>query len=953
MDSVKGCVFTQGKATLTAVAVDITSTTVYCNLPLLFLTQNSITELDVVVYNIYGDTSNSNQKMYFHDSLILSQLNPSVSPTIGNISTLITVLNFLPNFNIYVRFGQFISKNPCNVVNSTVVKCDVISHSSGNVRVMLSHDKVNWYMQYGDLFIDQDTSITRWNNFYYQPCAAGWESPRYDIPCKKCQPGYFKPIEGTFNCIQCSNGTYSSNEASLTCDKCPIYTTSADRSPSYYSCVCPPGYFYLGENKNAPCVSCLTGANCQGYNITIPNALKGFWHTAADPYNYVACYPAAACPGGAGGFDYCAPGYNNLSRVCGQCQNGFYKWQNACRECTPGAWYKLLLAGIGLAVITVVFFAVSSTKVTHLSSISIAFGFWQILSIFSSFDVQWPTTVGDSLVAASLANFNIDFLSPQCVFPEMTFATKWVLITCVPFYFLFAFIVLYIFGLIRGVIVNRTGKYIPFKYKRFKLDENITLINYSHKMMEQSVRKRDKIKYKLLNIVGGLYLMCFNVVIYSYNFSLWMIKGGVTRRQSRVFLSKIINSFTALISFLYLFIIQQASQIFVCTPQADSSLTLNASPDIQCSLKDDQWVKMLPLSIIIYIIFGLGYVIMFIVLYFRSKYLFKKQNELKMQMASAEELNDEQCVLVLESQLGDVKTSIKNFKTEFKFLLTRFKIKYFFWELVITSRKLAVAILNTFLPSILVVVFGLLIMFLSLILHMQTVPFRKKFHNLTEYVVLISIVLTLFFGLLFFVDQFPTPQFKSFCNVITIIVIIASTVIVILMSMMDFLIRRRKENAAEKAKRDAIREKFGDLKEQELEAEYKKLFPSVFHNVETQGDDDVDDWLVEKNPLFESNDDLEDEEWALIINPLSEVVEVAVSDYMDTEASREIRFTPPFYMSDADSEGEDEENKQTLNGIILDVFSMRRLKKNLGVMKSGGKNIAKKFRKKNGGFHQL
>ncbi|KAL0483241.1 hypothetical protein AKO1_011551, partial [Acrasis kona] len=811
---------------------------------------------------------------------------------------------------------------------------------------MLSHDRINWYAHGGLLQSnnDQDMSSTKTLNFYYEPCGAGYGSGRYDYPCVACERGTFKPIEGTFNCLSCLNDTYQSMSAQLSCNKCPLRTVSNPRSKSYFDCMCTPGFYYLGGDVNQPCAPCIDGAICDEYNMTIPKALPGFWHTKADPFNYVACFPSVACPGG--GFDQCALGYNNLSRVCGECERGYYKWQNACRQCTEGAWYKLLLAVFGLAVITIIFFGISSTKVTHLSSISIAFGFWQILSIFSSFDVQWPVTISDSLTAASLANFNIDFLSPQCVFPEMTFVSKWILITCVPFYFLFAFIVLYLLGLLRAFIVNRTGKYVTLKYKRFKMEEDLSLFRFVserfHYGSDDSKFKR--YRYRLLYALCEFVLILLNMLIWCYNFSLWLIKDGATRRQSRIFLNKIVNSFTALISFLYLFIIQQASQIFVCTRQADMTSTMNASPDIQCSMSDPQWRTMVPLSIIIYVVFGLGYIVMFIVLYLYSKSLFRKENAIKNQIAEMEKSNQEGEILILEEKLEKVRNSFRNFKMEFKFLITRFKIKFFFWELAITGRKLAIAILNTFLPSMLVLIFGLLIMFLSLLLHMQTVPFKKKFHNLMEYIVLISIVLTLFFGLLFFVDDFPTPQFKSFCTVLAIIVIIVSTVIVCLMSVADFLIRRRKENEFERIRRERIREKFGDLQEQELEIEYRKFFPSVFHNVNKI--EDQEEWIVEINPLLESKDDLDVDEWTMIINPLSEIVENTTCDYLELEKNKEIEFVPPFYISDAESENDGEDDPKTLNGIISDIFSMKRVRKNLKLVSVGGKKVVKKMRKK-------
>jgi hypothetical protein len=65
----------------------------------------------------------------------------------------------------------------------------------------------------------------------------------------------------------------------------------------------------------------------------------------------------------------------------------------------------------------------------------------------------------------------------------------------------------------------------------------------------------------------------------------------------------------------------QASQILVCTYQADGSYTLNASPDITCFVPYGDWANMLPLSIILYVIFGGGAILFFVLVYIYSRFL--------------------------------------------------------------------------------------------------------------------------------------------------------------------------------------------------------------------------------------------------------------------------------------------------------------------------------------------
>ena len=62
---------------------------------------------------------------------------------------------------------------------------------------------------------------------------------------------------------------------------------------------------------------------------------------------------------------------------------------------------------IGILIISGLFILITSIKISHLISMSITFGFWQIIAVFSTLDIQWPWVVDTTLSAASTTNFNV------------------------------------------------------------------------------------------------------------------------------------------------------------------------------------------------------------------------------------------------------------------------------------------------------------------------------------------------------------------------------------------------------------------------------------------------------------------------------------------------------------------------------------------------------------------
>jgi hypothetical protein len=111
------------------------------------------------------------------------------------------------------------------------------------------------------------------------------------------------------------------------------------------------------------------------------------------------------------------------------------------------------------------------------------------------------------------------------------------------------------------------------------------------------------------------------------------------------------------------------------------------------------------------------------------------------------------------------------------------------------------------LDDMLVIVAGIFLLFVGFLLHTNFVPFKRKFHNVMDYFVIIVTMTTLFFGLLFFVDRFPEGT-KSPLEYLAFAVIIGSTLIVVSMILWDANTRRKNDKKKLKLKlRNILRNK--------------------------------------------------------------------------------------------------------------------------------------------------
>jgi hypothetical protein len=516
------------------------------------------------------------------------------------------------------------------------------------------------------------------------------------------------------------------------------------------------------------CILCPPGSICPQVNMSIPIAKYGYWRSTDNINTYYQCTPEESC--GGGGAENCTLGYSGPR--CGFCSRNYYRFRRNCNKCEEGAWLRLVGLLALMALVTGVFFLLSSTKVHHIASIAIAFSFWQVISMFAKFDIKWPALIGSSLTGASTANFNVDFLSPNCVFPEMDYVSLWTLQMMMPVAFFICFAALYFILLMRSFFASITKYLLSFTFQIVYFAPPSTKEKYNiyddsdeeeKEKEEKNVSKSKKVVKFLLKVLTKVKNFFLSILRNIANFTIWWFTEKSSSREMMKIFNRIINSVFAFLSFTFIFIMTTASEVFVCKLQPNGLYTLSTSPNIFC-YQPGVWWYMFPLTIVWYIVFGGGSFVYFVLVYFKYKDW----------------------------------TKSTNFNERNKFMLSRFRNKLFFWEAVITLRKTILSILNIFLDPMLVIVCGIFLMFVGFLLHTNFVPFKRKFHNVMDYFVIIVTMTSLFFGLLFFVDKFPDQLTKDFVEYIAFFVLLGSTIIVVGMILWDARTRKKHDQKKKK-----------------------------------------------------------------------------------------------------------------------------------------------------------
>jgi hypothetical protein len=300
--------------------------------------------------------------------------------------------------SIFLRIGTQVVPKACLVLNSTFTRCLVSSNADTSIKFELSYNMIEWY-----------STVT---NFTFLPCEPGYGTSSYSEPCQICPLGQFKASRSITTCDKCPMNTYSDKLGSTNCTACPSKMKSPGKTTGLTSvdqCVCVENT--MVHPTHGMCVDCPIGAICNPENVTLPRSQEGWWFSKENITIFYLCHPKVRCLPDTP--DNCTEGYEGLR--CGTCADGFYKSKLVCKKCNNReiTALSLVLAAFLATLIMIIaglFIFVTSTKMSQMTSISITFGYWQIISTFTAIDLKWPGAVEGTLSAASATNFNVIFL---------------------------------------------------------------------------------------------------------------------------------------------------------------------------------------------------------------------------------------------------------------------------------------------------------------------------------------------------------------------------------------------------------------------------------------------------------------------------------------------------------------------------------------------------------------
>ncbi|KAJ5078106.1 insulin-like growth factor binding proteinn-terminal [Anaeramoeba ignava] len=286
-------------------------------------------------------------------------------------------------------------------------------------------------------------------------CGAGNYSDN-PTKCDFCPLGKYNPKEGSTLCYNCSIGTYSNQKGKTFCKACDVDTyqdeigkesckvcpenseTNGYGATSINDCVCSLGYYGIASKL---CEVCPEGSLCNDIGIVIPYAKEGYWHSKADPTNYLECAVKEACPGG--GTDICNKNIGYSGNLCAVCLKGFYKFGSQCMKCPNNQKNRLILVGLFIILLCLFLFIIARKIRNYFASFSIMFSFFQVLAVISGLKLNWPGSLETTWRSISLFNFNIDYLAVECSL-QLSYTQKWILCMIFPFIILAVLLIVYL-----------------------------------------------------------------------------------------------------------------------------------------------------------------------------------------------------------------------------------------------------------------------------------------------------------------------------------------------------------------------------------------------------------------------------------------------------------------------------------------------------------------------------
>jgi len=117
---------------------------------------------------------------------------------------------------------------------------------------------------------------------------------------------------------------------------------------------------------------------------------------------------------------------------CSLCTlNTHFRLNNRCQEC-PSSPLLLLLLFILVVILAIVGGYYLNKYQFNLALIAIGVDYFQVLAIFASANIIWPSLIQRVFDMLAIFNFNIDIVGIECVVPTFEYETKWWLMMSLP-----------------------------------------------------------------------------------------------------------------------------------------------------------------------------------------------------------------------------------------------------------------------------------------------------------------------------------------------------------------------------------------------------------------------------------------------------------------------------------------------------------------------------------------
>lgn len=104
---------------------------------------------------------------------------------------------------------------------------------------------------------------------------------------------------------------------------------------------------------------------------------------------------------------------------------GYQKQDGECVPCPEDPMVIFVLFFLGVIMLCVGGYVLSNSDF-NLAFISIGVDYFQVLAVFRSAKVKWPSFVKTLFNLFTIFNFDLDVASPECLIPDFTYEFKWV-----------------------------------------------------------------------------------------------------------------------------------------------------------------------------------------------------------------------------------------------------------------------------------------------------------------------------------------------------------------------------------------------------------------------------------------------------------------------------------------------------------------------------------------------